>query len=53
MTIDDYISVDDDDDDDDVIEAHSLFFILCNTTGDAMITLVLSKRLVTCKIVGC
>lgn len=42
MTIDDYISVDDDDDDDDVIEAHSLFFILRNTTGDAMITLVLS-----------
>lgn len=42
MTIDDYISVDDDDDDDDVIEAHSFFFILCNTTGDAMITLVLS-----------
>lgn len=42
MPIDDYISVDDDDDDDDVIEAHSLFFILCNTTGDAMITLVLS-----------
>lgn len=42
MTIDDYISVDDDDDDDDVIEAHSLFFILCNTTGDAMITLVFS-----------
>lgn len=42
MTRDDYISVDDDDDDDDVIEAHSLFFILCNTTGDAMITLVLS-----------
>lgn len=42
MTIDNYISVDDDDDDDDVIEAHSLFFILCNTTGDAMITLVLS-----------
>lgn len=42
MTIDDYISVDDNDDDDDVIEAYSLFFILCNTTGDAMITLVLS-----------
>lgn len=42
MTIDDYISVDDDDDDDDVIEAHSLFFILCNITGDTMITLFLS-----------